>query len=229
MDFLRHLLDLALHLDRTLRDVTQQHGTSTYAILAGIVFCETGLVVTPFLPGDSLLFAAGAVAALGSLSPTALIGALFLAVVCGDNANYWVGHLLGRRLLAAHEGRLIKREHLERTHSFYERYGPKTIVLARFVPIIRTLAPFVAGLGSMRYRRFMAYSVAGGLLWVVVGILAGYFFGTVPIVQKNFSLVILAIIALSLVPAAVEVIRARRAPARPSSGTTSPPPSREAT
>src|SRR5579863_7099221 len=210
MAFLRHLLDLALHLDHTLRDVTAQHGNTTYAILAGIVFCETGLVVTPFLPGDSLLFAAGAVAALGSLSPGLLIALLFVAVVCGDNANYWVGHLLGNRLLTARQDRLIKPEHLERTRTFYERHGPKTIVLARFVPIVRTLAPFVAGLGKMPYPRFMAYSVGGGLLWVVAGILAGYFFGTVPVVQKNFSLVILAIVAVSLIPALLEVLRARR-------------------
>jgi membrane-associated protein len=210
MAFLRHLLDLVLHLDHTLRDVTQEHGNTTYAILAGIVFCETGLVITPFLPGDSLLFAAGAVAALGSLSPVWLIVVLFAAVVCGDNTNYWVGRLLGRRLVAARDGRLIKREHLERTHAFYERYGPKTIVLARFAPIVRTLAPFVAGLGVMRYRRFMTYSLGGGLFWVIVGILSGYFFGTVPIVQKNFSVVILAIVVVSLIPAVWEVVQARR-------------------
>jgi membrane-associated protein len=207
MHFLHSLLDTALHLDRTLREITQQHGQGTYAILCAIVFCETGLVITPFLPGDSLLFAAGAVAALGTLSPGWLIASLLVAVVLGDNANYWVGHLLGQRLLGAREGRLIRREHLDRTHAFYERYGPKTIILARFVPIVRTLAPFVAGLGRMQYRRFMTFSVAGAILWVVAGISAGYFFGTVPFVQKNFSLVILAIVAVSLLPAVVEVLR----------------------
>lgn len=204
------LIDLFLHLDRTLGNVIKEYGEWTYLLLFAIVFCETGLVVTPFLPGDSLLFAAGAFAALGSLSAPWLILSLAAAAVLGDTLNYWVGHSLGRRLVAARGGRLIRREHLARTESFYEKYGAKTIVIARFVPIVRTLAPFVAGLGRMSYLRFMGWNLAGGIGWVVAGILSGYLFGTMPLVRKNFSLVILAIVILSLLPAVFELLRARR-------------------
>jgi membrane-associated protein len=210
MQLLHTFIDTVLHLDRTLRDVVQQHGAGTYGILFLIVFCETGLVVTPFLPGDSLLFAAGAVAAVGPLSAGWLIVVLLAAALAGDNVNYWVGRFLGRRLLGLRQGRLVRREHLERTHAFYEKYGAKTIVIARFVPIVRTLAPFVAGLGRMSYRRFMGFSVAGGAFWVCAGVLSGYLFGNVPFVQKNFSLVILAIVAVSLLPAVIELLRVRR-------------------
>ncbi|HVT60273.1 MAG TPA: DedA family protein [Thermoanaerobaculia bacterium] len=210
MTFLRHVVDLFVHLDRYLGDAVQQYGGWIYVLLFVIVFCETGLVVTPFLPGDSLLFAAGAVAGMGALSAWWLGVVFLLAAVLGNTVNFWIGHLLGPRLVAARGGRLIKAEHLERTHAFYERHGAMTIVLTRFVPILRTIAPFVAGLGRMTYGRFMVYNVVGGTLWVVVGVLAGYLFGNVPVVKQNFSLVILAIVVVSLIPAAVELLRVRR-------------------
>lgn len=210
MEVLTQFVDLFLHLDEHLRSFTAEHGAWTYLILFLIIFCETGLVVTPFLPGDSLLFAAGALASLGSLSLTWLLVLLFIAAVIGDTVNYWVGHFLGRRLLSATRFRLVKAEHLAYTHEFFEKYGGKTIILARFVPIVRTLAPFVAGLGSMTYGRFMSYNVSGGLAWVVICTVAGYLFGNLKFVQDNFSLVVLAIIALSLIPALWEMARARK-------------------
>jgi membrane-associated protein len=210
MGSLRQLADLFLHLDRTLGGVLRTYGAWTYLLLATIVFCETGLVVTPFLPGDSLLFAAGAFAGLGSLSAAWLIVLCAAAAIAGNTVNYWVGHLAGPRLVAA-KRRLIRPEHLERTHQFYEKHGPKTIVLTRFVPILRTIAPFVAGLGKMPFGRFTGFNVAGGLLWVVVGVLSGYLFGNVPAVRKNFSLVVLAIVVVSLLPAFFELWKARRA------------------
>ncbi len=203
------LIDIFLHLDVHLRRILEDYGTWTYLILFLIVFCETGLVVTPFLPGDSLLFAAGAFAALGSLSLPWLLVLLAVAAILGDTVNYWVGHFLGARLLNAKRFRVVRPEHLTYTHEFFEKYGGKTIIFARFVPIVRTLAPFVAGLGTMSYGRFMSYNVIGGLAWVLICTFAGYFFGNIPIVQKNFSLVVLAIIALSLVPAIWEMVRAR--------------------
>jgi membrane-associated protein len=209
MDALKELIDIFLHLDRHLKPILDTYGAWTYLLLFAIVFCETGLVVTPFLPGDSLLFAAGAFAATGSLSLVWLLVLLFLAAVLGDTANYWIGHSLGQRLLAMR--RLVKPEHLERTHEFYERYGGKTIVIARFVPIVRTFAPFVAGLGRMSYWRFMSYNVVGGALWVAICTVAGYLFGNLPFVRDNFSLVVLAIIAVSLLPAVYEIWRGRRA------------------
>src|SRR5579864_1500279 len=210
MGLLHRLADLFLHLDRTLGAVLRQYGSWTYLLLFLIVFCETGLVVLPFLPGDSLLFAAGAFAGLGALSAWWLIVLLSLAAVAGNTVNYWVGYLIGPRLLAARR-RWVRPEHLQRTHDFYEKYGAKTLVLTRFVPILRTIAPFVAGLGKMSFGRFSAYNVVGGLLWVVIGVLAGYFFGNVPAVKNNFSLVILAIVVVSLLPAFYELWRARRA------------------
>ena len=212
MDALRHVVDYFLHLDAHLTALTAQYGAWTYAILFLVVFCETGLVVTPFLPGDSLLFAAGALAALGPLNPVLLFVLLALAAIVGDTVNYWIGHKFGGRILQ-HESRWLKRSHIERTHAFYEKHGPKTIVLARFVPIVRTFAPFVAGVGAMTYRRFVIYNIAGGIVWVALFLLAGYFFGNLPVVRDNFSLVILAIIALSLLPAVVEFLRHRRRPA----------------
>jgi len=221
MGLLRHLADLFLHLDRTLGGVLREYGSWTYLLLFLIVFCETGLVVAPFLPGDSLLFAAGAFAGLGSLSAWWLIALLLPAAVLGNTVNYWVGRLAGPRLLAARR-RLVRPEHLQRTHEFYEKHGAMTIVLTRFMPILRTVAPFVAGLGKMSFRRFSAYNVAGGLLWVAIGVLSGYFFGNVPAVKNNFSLVILAIVVVSLLPAFYELWRSRRAahapPERPSAG-----------
>jgi membrane-associated protein len=211
MELLKDALDFFLHLDKHLSPIIQEYGGWTYLILFLIIFCETGLVVTPFLPGDSLLFAAGAFAATGSLSLWVLLGLLIVAAVIGDTVNYWIGHFLGRRLLAAERFRVIKPEHLAYTHEFYEKYGGKTIIIARFVPIVRTFAPFVAGLGSMSYGRFMSYNVIGGVLWVAICTVAGYLFGNLPFVKDNFSVVVLAIIALSLVPAIWELMRARNA------------------
>lgn len=209
MEALTQLIDLFLHLDKHLAGILDQYGGWAYLLLFAIIFCETGLVVTPFLPGDSLLFAAGAFAALGSLSLAGLLALLTAAAILGDTVNYWVGHFLGRRILNAQRFRVIKPEHLAYTHEFFEKYGGKTIIIARFVPIVRTLAPFVAGLGSMTYARFMSYNVIGGIAWVTICTVAGYLFGNLQLVRDNFSLVVLAIIALSLVPAVWEMARAR--------------------
>jgi membrane-associated protein len=209
MEALRQLIDIFLHLDQHLKPILETYGSWTYLLLFAIIFCETGLVVTPFLPGDSLLFAAGAFAASGSLSLAILIVSLIAAAVLGDTVNYWVGDKLGPRLLAFKRFRLIKPEHLAYTHEFYEKYGGKTIIIARFVPIVRTLAPFVAGLGTMSYGRFMSYNVVGGVAWVVICTVAGFFFGNLPFVQDNFSLVVLAIIFLSVLPAVWEFWKAR--------------------
>ncbi len=210
MDALTFIIDLVLHLDKHLGALIQSYGLVTYVILFAIIFCETGLVVTPFLPGDSLLFAAGSFAALGVLNPWLLFLLLSLAAIAGDSLNYAIGHNLGARILARNH-RLIKKEHLDRTHQFYEKYGGKTIIIARFVPIVRTLAPFVAGLGSMTYGRFLFYNISGGLLWISTLTAAGYFFGQVPIIKHNFSLVIVAIIIISVMPAIIEVLRQRSA------------------
>jgi membrane-associated protein len=209
VEILKGLLDFILHLDKHLSPIIQEYGAWTYLLLFAIVFCETGLVVTPILPGDSLLFAAGAFAANGSLSIWVLIGALIAAAILGDTANYWIGHFLGHRLLNARR-RVIKPEHLAYTHEFFEKYGGKTVIIARFVPIVRTFAPFVAGLGSMSYGRFMAYNAVGGVAWVLLCTLAGYLFGNLPFVRENFSIVVLAIIFVSLLPAVWEILQARK-------------------
>lgn len=203
-------VDGVLHLDRHLDAIVQANGSWSYLILFAIVFCETGLVVTPFLPGDSLLFAAGALAARGGLSVAAVALTLWGAALCGDNVNYWIGRVLGPRLLRSERSRLLNRKHLDRTHAFFERYGGKTIIMARFVPVVRTFTPFVAGVGAMSYVRFLAYSVAGATLWVGLCVCGGYFFGSLDFVKKHFSLVVLMIVAISLLPAVVEVIRHRR-------------------
>jgi len=213
MELLHTVVDLFLHLDKHLGQVLADYGTWTYLILFVIVFCETGLVVTPILPGDSLLFAAGAFAALGSLSPFLLFVLLAAAAILGDTVNYWIGHFLGPRLAAGERFRLINPKHLERTHEFYERYGGKTIIFARFVPIVRTFAPFVAGLGKMSYGRFMSFNAIGGVLWVAICVAAGYFFGNLAVVKENFSLVLLAIVFLSVLPMAIEIVRSRMSPA----------------
>jgi membrane-associated protein len=211
MDLVRQLVDLFLHLDRHLAALVESYGGWTYAILAGVIFCETGLVVTPFLPGDSLLFAAGALAATApALSLGWLIIVLLAAAITGDNANYWVGRRVGPWLVRRERWPRVRQEHLDQTERFFARYGGKTIVIARFVPIVRTCAPFVAGLGRMSYPRFMAYSVSGGLAWVTICTVGGYLFGNLPVVKDNFSLVILGIVAVSLLPAVVEWARARR-------------------
>ena len=209
MDYLQQLIDLFLHLDRHLQPIIEAYGPWTYLLLVVIVFCETGLVVTPILPGDSLLFAAGAFAATGSLSLTILLISLAAAAVVGDAVNYWVGYALGRRILAARRFRLIKPEHIAYTEEFFAKYGAKTIVIARFVPIVRTMAPFVAGVGRMGYRRFMSFNVFGGVAWVGICTTAGYLFGNLPLVKDNFSLVVLAIVALSVAPAVWELWRSR--------------------
>ena len=206
---LRSIVDVFLHLDTHLSQVISQYGTWTYLILFLIVFCETGLVVTPFLPGDSLLFAAGTFAALGDLDVRLMILLLVVAAILGDTVNYWVGAAIGPRAFQGNH-RFLKKEHLDRTHAFYEKHGGKTIILARFVPIIRTFAPFVAGVGAMSYGRFLTYNVVGAVLWVALLVLAGFFFGNIPVVRENFTIVILAIVAISVMPIAVEAIRGRR-------------------
>jgi len=211
LDLFRYLIDLFLHLDAHLSVIIQTYGTWTYLLLLLVIFMETGFVVTPFLPGDSLLFAAGTFAspALGSaLNIWILWGLLCLAAVGGDTVNYWIGHYVGPRAFSG-EIRFLKKEYLDRTHDFYERHGGKTIVLARFIPIIRTFAPFVAGVGAMSYGHFIAYNVIGGIAWVTLFLWGGYFFGTLPFVQNNFSFVVLGIIFVSVLPAILEVFKER--------------------
>jgi len=209
MEIISFLIDFILHLDEYLSTIISQYGTWTYALLFFVIFMETGFVVTPFLPGDSLLFAAGSFAALGSLNPWVIFGLLGFAAVLGDTINYWIGKTIGDRAFSGNI-RWLKREYLDRTHEFYEKHGGKTIILARFVPIIRTFAPFVAGGGSMTYGHFIAYNVVGGLLWVATFTFLGYFFGNLPFVKKNFELVIFAIIFLSLLPPVIEYFKARK-------------------
>jgi membrane-associated protein len=207
MDLIHFLVDFILHLDVKLAAIISQYGTWTYAILFIVIFMETGFVVTPFLPGDSLLFAAGTFAARGWLNIWVLLILLSIAAVLGDTVNYWIGHYLGDR---AYNVKWIKREYLDRTHAFFEKHGGKTIFLARFVPIVRTFAPFVAGMGKMSYSYFFSYNVFGGITWVFLFSLMGYFFGNLPFVQKNFELVIVAILIISVVPIVYEFIKARR-------------------
>ncbi len=209
MDVVRWLVDFFLHLDQHLAEIIRQYGGYTYALLFLIVFLETGLVVTPLLPGDSLLFAAGSFAGLGALRLWPLFFLLCGAAILGDTVNYAIGAYLGPRVFHFPRSRFFNPEHLQRTHAFYEKHGGKTIIIARFVPVIRTFAPFVAGIGAMSYARFLAYNVAGGLLWVSACVFAGYFFGNLPFVKNNFSLVILAIIVISILPAGVEYLRHR--------------------
>lgn len=211
MDYIKLVIDFILHLDRYLDLIIRSVGIWTYLILFGVIFIETGLVVTPFLPGDSLLFAAGAFAALGSLNVWFLFISLALAAVLGDTVNYWIGHYIGPKVFTMNS-RWFKREYLERTQAFYDKYGGKTIFLARFVPIIRTFAPFVAGIGKMRYGYFISYNIFGGIVWTALFIFGGYFFGNMPFVRNNFSLVVIAIILISVMPAVVEVLRSRTKP-----------------
>ncbi len=208
MDFLRQLVDIFLHLNVFLNDQAGALGAWLYLILFAIIFAETGLVVTPFLPGDSLLFAVGALAAdpQSPLSLPILLGLLVIAAVVGDAVNYSIGFRLGPKVFKYENSRLLNKKHLERTHQFYEKYGGKTIILARFIPIIRTFAPFVAGIGQMSYRRFAIYNVTGGAAWVVIFLLGGYYFGTSEIVQRNFHLVIVAIIGISVMPMVIEFL-----------------------
>jgi membrane-associated protein len=201
MDFIKSALDLFLHLDEYLQTIIADYGTWTYGILFVVIFVETGLVVMPFLPGDSLLFAAGTFAALGSFNVWGLIGLLTLAAVGGDAVNYSIGHYLGER---AYSIKWIKKEYLDKTHAFFEKHGGKAIFLARFVPIVRTFAPFVAGIGRMSYGYFATYNVTGGISWVLIFTLLGYFFGNIPFVKKNFELVIIVIILVSVLPMVFE-------------------------
>ncbi len=213
MDFIPQLVDFVVHIDHHLDQIIQTYGAWTYLFLFVIVFCETGLVVTPFLPGDSLLFAVGAFAARGSLDLTTSLLLLAIAGILGDTVNYWIGARVGPAIFQKKESRFFDPAHLERAHRFYEKYGAKTIVLARFLPILRTFAPFVAGIARMSYPKFLAYNVFGAALWVGLFVLAGYFFGNIPIVRENFSIVILVIILLSIVPVVIEFLRHRRRPA----------------
>jgi len=214
MELVQQFVDLFLHLDTHLQEVIESYGTWTYFLLFLIIFCETGLVVTPILPGDSLLFAAGAFAGIGALDLTTLLVLLTVAAVLGDAVNYAIGKYMGPKVFSRTDGRFLKREYLDRTHAFYEKYGGKTIIIARFVPIVRTFAPFVAGVGSMSYFRFATFNVVGAILWVAVCVLAGYVFGNVPIVREHFTLVVLGIVFISILPGVFEYLRHRRDAAR---------------
>jgi membrane-associated protein len=202
-------VDLFMHLDKHLGGIIQQYGVWTYLLLFLVIFCETGLVVTPLLPGDSLLFAAGTFAALGSLKVEWLYILLSVAAIGGDTVNYWIGHYVGPKVFSKEDVRFLNKEYLDRTHRFYEKHGGKTIILARFIPIIRTFAPFVAGIGRMTYGHFISYNVFGGLAWIALFLFGGYYFGNIPVVRNNFTLVILAIIFISVLPAVIEFLNQR--------------------
>ena len=210
MDMLLNFIDIFIHLDQHLSLLIQSFGGWAYLIVFLVIFCETGLFVTPILPGDSLLFGLGAIAAMGALKVEWLFVMLSIAAIAGDTVNYMIGHYVGPRVFARASGRFFKKEYLERTHRFYEKYGGKTIVIARFVPIIRTFAPFVAGIGSMTYSRFIVYNIVGGISWIALFIFGGYYFGNLSIVKRNFTLVIFAIIFISILPGVIEYVRQRR-------------------
>lgn len=217
MELIHWFFDFFLHLDQHLSAITSQYGSFTYVILFLIIFCETGLVVTPILPGDSLLFAAGALAAKADsgLDVALLFALLAAAAILGDNTNYWIGRYVGPRAFKE-KSRFFKREYLMRTHQFFEKHGTKTIIIARFMPIVRTFSPFVAGIGRMNYPRFLPFDVFGGLLWIGSFTFAGYFFGNIPVVKRNFTLVIFAIIIISVMPSVIEFIKHRREAKKPS-------------
>jgi membrane-associated protein len=208
MELLKQFIDVLLHLDRYLAALSAEYGVWIYAILFLIIFCETGLVVTPFLPGDSLLFAVGALASTGAVDVWLIVLLLSIAAILGDSVNYLVGYKFGD-YLTTHQSNIVKKEYLDKTHDFYERYGGRTIVLARFVPIVRTFAPFVAGMGSMTYSHFLTYNIVGGLVWIFSLSFLGFFFGELPLVKKNFSLVIFGIIFISILPIIWEFVKAR--------------------
>lgn len=213
MEFIKYLIDIFLHLDKHLNEIILQYGTLTYVILFLVIFAETGLVFAPFLPGDSLLFAAGTFAAIGSFNVHILFLILTTAAIIGDSVNYWVGQYVGLKLFER-KSRFLKKEYLERTHKFYEKHGGKTIILARFIPIVRTFAPFVAGVGAMTYNKFLAYNIIGAILWCAIFIYGGYFFGNLSFVKNNFSLVIIAIILVSVLPMLIEYIKHRSSKAK---------------
>ncbi len=210
MELLKLAFDFVLHIDTYLDVILKEYGTLAYIILFIIIFAETGLVVTPFLPGDSLLFAIGAIAARGDLDIYLIIFLLIIAAILGDTVNYRVGMFFKDRILKGEKLRFIKESHLEKTKEFYDRYGGKTIIIGRFIPIIRTFAPFVAGIGTMEYRHFIMYNVVGGVIWILIFTIAGFYFGNLPMIRKNFTLVIFAIIILSILPAVIEYIRSKR-------------------
>ncbi len=214
MDLLRQLFDFILHIDTYLSQIIAQYGAWTLAVLFAIIFIETGVVVMPFLPGDSLIFAAGTFAARGALNPWAIFIALSIAAILGDTVNYWIGHRVGAK---AYSGELkwVKKDHMERTHLFFNKHGGKAIFLARFVPIVRTFAPFVAGVSQMHYGFFLRWNVIGGIVWVGIFTALGYFFGNIPFVQRNFELVIVAIVLISVIPAVVEAMKAHRESRKP--------------
>lgn len=206
MEVVKFMFDFILHIDTHLGAIISDYGVVTYAILFAIIFVETGLVFMPFLPGDSLLFAAGAFAALGSLNLYLILGLMIVAAILGDTVNYWIGHFFGQKLIENPKVP-INKEHIEETQKFFEKHGGKTIILARFVPIVRTFAPFVAGISKMHYGQFISYNVIGGLTWVIVATVAGYFFGNIPFVRENFSLVVLGIVFVSIVPMIIPMIK----------------------
>jgi membrane-associated protein len=212
MELLAQFIDIVLNLDKHLTWLVQNYGTYVYAILFAIIFCETGLVVTPFLPGDSLLFVAGTLAATGHMDVHTLFAALATASFLGDNTNYWIGRFTGPRIFRSHDSLLLNRAHLDRTRLFYERHGGKTIVIARFMPIVRTFAPFVAGIGRMHYAHFVAYSFAGSVFWIAFFVYGGYLFGNIPFIKENLTWFIIGIVILSVMPGVVTWLRSRAAP-----------------
>jgi membrane-associated protein len=209
VEWIKYFIEFFMHLDEHLNVIIQNYGVWTYLLLFLVIFCETGLVVTPLLPGDSLLFAAGTFAALGSLKVEWLYILLSVAAVGGDTVNYWIGHYVGPKVFHKEDVPFLNKKYLDRTHEFYEKHGGKTIILARFIPIIRTFAPFVAGIGKMTYGRFISYNVFGGLAWIAVFVFGGYYFGNLPFVKRNFTLVILAIIFISVLPGVIEFLNQR--------------------
>ncbi len=209
MHYLMMLVNFILHIDVHLAEITSAYGTLTYVFLFLIIFAETGFVITPFLPGDSLLFAAGAIAALGTLNPLLLFAILACSAILGDTANYWIGHFFGEKIVS-NPKLPIKPEHIEKTQEFYKKHGGKTIILARFVPIVRTFAPFVAGIGTMDYKKFISYNIIGGIVWVAMFTFLGYFFGNLPAVRHNFSFVIFGIIGVSIIPMIIEYLKSKR-------------------
>lgn len=210
MDLLSSLLDILLHLDAHLLVLTQQYGMWIYAILFLIIFSETGLIIFPFLPGDSLLFVAGALCGIGALDFYIVLPLLIFAAFIGDNTNYWTGRIVGRRLVKAGDSRFLKHEHLDKTHAFYKKHGGKTIIFARFLPIIRTFAPFIAGIARMRYRQFMMFSAVGSVVWITFFVIGGYFLGNISFIKNNLTLMILVILFISITPAIIEFFRQRR-------------------
>ena len=209
MEIISGIISFVLHIDTHLGEIIAQYGVASYVILFGIIFAETGLVFVPFLPGDSLLFAAGAFAAIGSFNLFLVLGILFVAAFLGDTANYWIGHFFGQKIIDNPKIPFINQKHIDETQEFYKKHGGKTIFLARFVPIVRTFAPFVAGIGKMHYGNFIKYNLTGGFVWVFGFTLLGFFFGNIPVVKENFSIVVLAIVALSVAPMVYEVIKSK--------------------